>query len=159
MINVIHGDLLDQKGIIVHGCNAMGVMGSGVAAVVKARFPSAYEMYKEYCEENDEAGNEAEKILGDVIVYDDFSAGVIIANGITQAGFGYKKRHVDYEAVAQVFRTVNDMALETKLPVYFPLIGAGLGGGNWKIIKLIIEDELDSSVSATLVLLPGTVEP
>jgi O-acetyl-ADP-ribose deacetylase (regulator of RNase III) len=39
------GDLLTKQGFIIHGCNDKGVMGSGVAAGVRARFPQAYELY------------------------------------------------------------------------------------------------------------------
>jgi O-acetyl-ADP-ribose deacetylase (regulator of RNase III) len=35
MIETRKGSLLDATGIIVHGCNCQGVMGSGVALAIK----------------------------------------------------------------------------------------------------------------------------
>lgn len=48
---VPNGDLFlspaDQ--ILVHGCNARGVMGAGVAKQFKLRFPESYLAYRELC--------------------------------------------------------------------------------------------------------------
>ncbi len=43
-INYVNGDLFatDIK-TIVHGCNAQGVMGSGVAKSIRENFPKAYD--------------------------------------------------------------------------------------------------------------------
>ena len=43
----ITGDLFDTKAnVILHQVNCQGVMGSGIAAEIKRRFPQAYEDYK-----------------------------------------------------------------------------------------------------------------
>ena len=34
------GNILDAKGIIMHGCNAQGVMGSGLAKDIRERWPA-----------------------------------------------------------------------------------------------------------------------
>ena len=40
MVKIIEGNLFDTKAnIICHQCNCQGVMGSGVAAEVKRRYP------------------------------------------------------------------------------------------------------------------------
>ena len=61
-IEYITGDLLqtDVKHII-HGCNSKGVMGSGVAKVLREKYPRAYQDY------NDVYNNYGLE-LGDVIV-------------------------------------------------------------------------------------------
>ena len=49
-ITFITGDLFDTKAnVILHQVNCQGVMGSGIAAEVKRRFPKAYNSYKELC--------------------------------------------------------------------------------------------------------------
>lgn len=45
MIQTKYGDLLSSKGIIVHGVNSQGVMGSGVAKQIKDKWPEAYGSY------------------------------------------------------------------------------------------------------------------
>ena len=46
MIHYVTGDLLGatQK-VIIQGCNAQGVMGSGVAKVIRERWPEVFETY------------------------------------------------------------------------------------------------------------------
>jgi len=42
------GDLFSNtEGYIVHGCNAQGVMGSGVAKIVKDQYFDAFKRYAE----------------------------------------------------------------------------------------------------------------
>lgn len=36
-------------GILVHGCNAQGVWGSGIAVPFKQKFPRAWKQYNDYC--------------------------------------------------------------------------------------------------------------
>lgn len=46
-IHRISGNLLACTGILVHGCNCKGVMGSGVAAAIRNRWPDVYKAYRE----------------------------------------------------------------------------------------------------------------
>lgn len=54
--------------------------------------------------------------------------------------YGGSGRYVNYAAIAKVFTEVFRQVRISKLPVHFPKIGAGLGGGNWDIIEAIIND-------------------
>lgn len=137
MKSIKSGNLFDVKsGIIVHGCNALGVMGSGVAKTVRELYPKAYEEYKAECDKYSET---PEALMGKVI-FVEVAEGLIIANAITQLNFGTHKRQVNYEAVYRCFEYIRD---NTKgMTVHYPLIGAGLGSGNWKIISTIIEETL-----------------
>ena len=137
------GNLLDiTAGIIVHGANAQGVMGSGVAKVVKEKYP---ECFAEYRREYEQLGLHLGSIVwwtNDMDGRDNtpFQNMLFIANGITQQEYGTDRRHVNYVAVADVFKEVIRQAKSTKLDVNFPKIGAGLGGGDWNIIEAIIND-------------------
>lgn len=140
MKTIKEGNLLKKvtkNAIIVHGCNAQGVMGGGFALQVKELYPEAYTMYRrcllEYAFPS--------AALNDVYFHlekDD----LVIANAITQVHFGNDKRHVNYEAIAQCFEKVARMSKETGLPIHYPMIGAGLAGGNWQIISTIIDETL-----------------
>lgn len=132
------GDLFstDVK-TIVHGCNAQGVMGSGVAKIVRDDFPKAYDRYvNEYKLHNHLA-------LGSIIVVPCDEK--IIVNAITQEYFGRDgERYVSYDAVDDVMKklnTFNDVYGTTEIAM--PQIGAGLGGGSWEVIAAIIENRLD----------------
>lgn len=140
-MQVISGNLfdafLDEDVIIVHGCNAQGVMGSGVARFVRDNFPKAYYDYVRVFEEQQGLS------LGQVIMSEVLPRR-IIANAITQRYYGGDgKRYVDYDAVRESFRKVYTFAKDNNYGnVAFPKIGAGLGGGDWGVIEKIIKEEL-----------------
>jgi len=154
MINQITGDLLDVKeGYIVHGCNAQGVMNSGVAKQIRERYPENYLVYKVSITQKK---LNFESPLGHIIKYR--IGDLMIINAITQDRYGRDgKQYVNYDAVRDCFRKINEVVLKTDdLPkiVNFPLIGCGLGGGDWDIISKIIDDELDDSIEKNLIT-PG----
>ena len=157
-----------KSGHVVHSCNAHGVMGSGVAYAIKNTYPRAYE---EYRQQYDEFG----LTLG--VAYpahmNDVSNDLIIWNAITQDNFGPGVRQTSYDAVQTCFQQIND-AIKSgeirygpidpdELPgeyevydllipqeVHIPLIGAARGGGNWEIIREIIEQTMDYPVTLWL---------
>lgn len=129
------GDCLaGPEKFIAHGCNAQGVMGSGVAKAVRDRLPAAYKGYRAEFLEN---GLE----LGSTIGVD--VDGVVVFNCITQNRYGPDgKRYVNYGAVNDCMNTINAHFKDYKfgIPhVAMPMIGAGLGMGDWGIISGIIE--------------------
>ena len=128
-------------GIIVQGCNAQGVMGSGVARHIRNKWPEIFGDYQIMCQITPKT-----EILGKVVTsnvefskIDDLPS-LIIANGITQMNYGADgKKYVSYKAIQDVFDTVVALGFYHKMPVHYPLIGAGLGGGDWAIISEIID--------------------
>ena len=149
---IINGDLFANvdRGLIVHGCNAQGVMGSGVAAIVRGRWPEAYDRY---------IAQNPHYILGEVIPVK-VTDRLIVVNAITQEFFGTDKRHADYDAIRQAMKGTLHLAgfFEPIIgcsDIHMPLIGGGLAGGDKDIIIAIMKEELtDASISATLWLYP-----
>lgn len=139
------GNLLNVKeGHIVHGCNAQGVMGSGVALGVKNTYPSAYEDYiKQY--------NSKEGLILGVAYPSSVSDNLVIWNAITQNLFGAGTRQVSYDAIETCFSDINRFLKDGDgiwaQEIHIPYIGAGLGGGSWNIIKSIIEDTVSFPVT------------
>lgn len=133
-MNYHKGDLLSvDYGIIVHGCNAQGVMGSGVAKAIKEKYPEAFKLYREHCLTH----SCKPYLLGDV-VYCSPKDNLWIANAITQVRFGNDgKKYVNYDAVDCCFKEIAQT--RGHLPIHFPKIGAGLGGGDWNVISAIID--------------------
>lgn len=146
------GNLMNvTAGHIVHGCNAQGVMGSGVALAVKRKFPGAFTTY---LAQYTQGGLE----LGVAYPYQDNNE-LIIWNAITQDNFGYGLRQVSYDAVETCFAQINWHIKEGGVDndkftqpneVHIPMIGAARGGGNWEIIREIIEQTMDYPVTLWL---------
>lgn len=129
MLLFIEGDLLDvTKGYIMHGCNAQGIMGSGVAKQLRAKYPRIYRDYT--------AGLETVRYnrgnpLGEVFV-SYINPQLFVCNAITQEFYGRDgKQYVDYGAVDRATDYVVQLARRDQSSVFIPdLLGAGLGGGD-----------------------------
>ncbi|AFA44308.1 hypothetical protein [Klebsiella phage phiKp_21] len=128
----------DALHIIVHGCNAQGKMGSGFAKELRTRFPVAYTEYSEHI-----SMIGTDNVLG-TVSYVAIDEKLIIANAITQQYYGYdSKKYVSYDAVDTAFKNLNAFCdCDKIIHVHFPKIGADLGGGNWNVIKEIIDGSL-----------------
>lgn len=145
------GNLLNvTKGHIVHGCNAQGVMGSGVALAIKRKYPGAYEDYRAIFEDDNLELGRAYPYL--------VNRELKIWNAVTQDNFGEGVRQVSYDAIQTCFQEINDylasgresmVDLQPK-EVHIPKIGAARGGGNWEIIREIIEQTMDYPVTLWL---------
>jgi len=134
---------------IVHGCNAQGVMGSGVARIVRDEYPEAYAEYVKFHKEGLDGMSFTEMIfkngpglpLGMIQLVP--SNGKVIINAITQERFGPPPtRYVSYDAVAEAFHNINKVLTGHVTHVAMPRIGAGLGGGDWDVIEAIIASEM-----------------
>jgi O-acetyl-ADP-ribose deacetylase (regulator of RNase III) len=126
MINYINGDLLKVTvGIIAHGCNAQGVMGSGVARSIRTKYPEAYLDYLLM-----------PKKLGEVSLVQ-VSKNLQVASCITQQFYGRdpKVQYVSYPAIEECFSK-----LPKDIPIHIPKIGAGLANGDWEVISKIISN-------------------
>ena len=131
MITYRRGNLLaTPDNLIVHGCNAQGVMGSGVAKAIREKYPKAFEEYAAFFQHH------SKPPLGYIIVSKQ-PDGKEIINAITQPFYGKANiRYVSYDAI--------DIAMHSISQVYpaqaisMPKIGAGLGNGHWPIIEQII---------------------
>jgi len=133
-IRYVKGDLLQApEQYLIHGCNAKGFMGAGVAKLIRDKYPKAY---KDYKDSYDSYG----LTLGSVIPSKQ-PDGKIILNAITQETLGYGGIHVSYWAIANVMHQLNRWSDEQMKEVAMPQIGAGLAGGDWNVIEAIIENE------------------
>lgn len=148
LLHYVHGDLLEAiEPVIAHGCNAQGVMGSGVAKAIRDRWPSAYRAYERsfqivHNSNPDEfLGTFSATRVGGVM------SAKIIANVVTQLDYGRTPgvRYVSYDALDRGFR---NLALDLGVAdrhIAIPMVGAGLAQGDWRVIEAIlsrIEDDL-----------------
>lgn len=148
-MNIIKGDLvklfsMGTFDVIIHGCNCLNTMGAGIAKQIKERYPEAYQA-------------DLRTIKGDKTKLGTFtfaghlkeSKNNFIINAYTQYDYrGYKP--VDYRAIESVFIKLNDWYVLKDKRIGIPKIGAGLAGGDWDVIKEII-DRVTPNLDITLV--------
>jgi O-acetyl-ADP-ribose deacetylase (regulator of RNase III) len=126
------GDLFKApEQLLAHGVNCSGAFGSGVAAGMALNHIVARNSYFfKYTEFGWE--------LGDVQFI--VSNNKWIANCATQLNYLPRTMcHADYPAIEAAMLKVKEFAMKDGLTVAMPKIGAGLAGGDWNIIKAILE--------------------
>lgn len=123
-------------GIIGHGVNCHGVMGSGVALAVRQKWPEVYDCYHK--------NDSGKQMLG--------SAHIIrvgyqlwVANCYTQEFYGNVpgRKYASVDAIRQSLEFVYSFAdgEESCEDYHFPKIGCGLGGLDWESeVRPIFED-------------------
>jgi len=123
------GNIIDcEEEFIAHGCNAQGVMGAGVAGLIRSTYPESYDYYRWI---HYHGGLH----VGQTYSY--LEKDKMIIHCITQYGYGRVGRYVDYNAVKSCMMQISNMF--PGMSVAMPKIGAGLGGGNWDKLEEIIE--------------------
>jgi len=135
-LKFIEGDLIQMAknkefDVIIHGCNCFNTMGAGIALQIKRNFKAAYQ-----ADQQTKKGDK--KKLG---TYTSAEVdGVTIVNAYTQYTFSKDLDDINYWAVRQVMRKISRDFKGKKIG--YPMIGAGLAGGDWDLISLIIYEEL-----------------
>ena len=132
------GNLLECEEIVIaHGCNCQGVMGSGVALAIRRKWPDIYEDYRKIFEDD-----LYDPKLGDCISDVTEDGTKVILNLLTQESFGTDRRHVNYAAiVSSLVAYIDDIREDIdSVTIAIPKIGAGLGGGDWNVIELLLTD-------------------
>lgn len=141
MIKYIDGDIFaSEADVILHQVNCQGVMGSGVAKQVRARYPWVYGEYKALCDMVKATGS-TKRLLGVVrTVYIDESRQ--ISNLFAQDRYGSDgKCYTDYGALRQCLETI-DKTFKNKTIAIPYLMGCHRGGGDWETVLALIEDTL-----------------
>lgn len=149
----IKGNLLDafDRGdvdVIAHQCNCFCNMGSGIAPQIAKRYPGA------------EAVDSA-TIKGDSDKLGTFTCAIVsrnvngetIDNGIVynlygQYGYGGAGVNTKYESLKRAMQKMQqDLKDENNEGIIgLPLIGCGLGGGDWEVVSKIINEVFTNEV-------------
>jgi O-acetyl-ADP-ribose deacetylase (regulator of RNase III) len=148
VVNYIRGNLLtSDSDVIIHGCNCFGTMGAGIAAQVKKTYPEAYK--------TDLATTKGDRFkLGTFSFAPVSKSGIqpkLIFNLYSQYRWGPDEHGnplVDYRAITKGSALIRDLLAKESatcldkdfdsLKISYPKIGAGLAGGNWKIIENLL---------------------
>ncbi|WP_145393847.1 macro domain-containing protein [Pantoea sp. SJZ147] len=130
---------LKESIMILHIVNNLGKWGKGFVLALAKKYPVTKEVYLS------SAANGYK--IGDVqFIEVNKNDKIFVANMVAQDGIktSYKdnKRYVSYESLEDCLKTVCDFALCNRLEVQMPMLGAGLGGGDWQVILEIIKKTL-----------------
>jgi O-acetyl-ADP-ribose deacetylase (regulator of RNase III) len=137
----IKGDLihLAQEGqfdLIIHGCNCFCTMGAGIAKQIRTQFPQAWE-----ADLATQSGDRSKLGSYSKACINTPSGRLYVINAYTQYHYSGDGVLVDYDAVTKVFTALKNQFHGQRMG--YPKIGAGLAGGDWKIISEIIDSALD----------------
>lgn len=136
-----NGNLFDSKAdVLCHQVNLYGVMGGGIAAEVRERFPGVNKAYEYVCSKYNLAKAE---LLGMVLYCKtDDTEKQFIANCFSQNIDSIDGCLTNYEAARKCFNDVKVwMKDNNKKTVAFPYkYGCGIAGGDWDIVEGIIDD-------------------
>ena len=140
-VKVFKDDITTVKqGIIAHGVNCQGVMGSGVAKAIKEKWPLAYTEYRKTYEAHKDVGD----LLGRVNVVQ-VDNGIVVANCFTQEFYGRDgKRYASLKAIEESLDRIMRYAYNNAQPFHMVKIGCGLGGCDWDTEVLPITAEMST---------------
>ncbi len=142
---IIKGDLFDyaKKGVIAHGVNCRNAFGSGFAGQIAKKYPRVKERYHVYPFK--ELGN-----IQWVLV----SENLCVANCFIQDNYGLPfpklERHIKYSSLVYCLEELEGGVTD----IHMPVIGCGLAGGDWKIVKELLKDIFEDSDTNVTVYIP-----
>lgn len=146
---IVHNLINTERGVVAHGCNCQGVMGSGVAKDIRAKWPHVYQKYNQLVTASVTPQHPTSELLGRVqlIGIDQGELAepnsLFVANIFTQDRYGYDGgRYADLAAVKRGLNTTIEFCKGLELPLFMPKIGCGLGGLDWESEVLPIVQSL-----------------
>lgn len=148
MITYINHDVTNTvRGVVAHGVNCQGVMGSGVALSIKKKWPIAFERYhstvKNFREPKRDLLGLAQLVnVGHPMI--DEPNSLFVANMFTQEDYGRDGRvYASPIAIQKALDSVMSFCRGSKLDLYMPWVGCGLGGLQRNVVQRIIEQKQD----------------
>ena len=139
-MKIIQGDLIQlaiegQFDLIIHGCNCFCTMGAGIALQIKKRFPKALA-----ADLKTPKGDPKKLGTYSMAVERTPKGKICIINAYTQYHHSDAGVLADYQAIQTVFEKIKKDFPGNRIG--YPKIGAGLAGGDFNIIKKIIQTAL-----------------
>lgn len=153
----LQGDALDPRGdgfkIVAHIVNdATPNWGAGFALAVAKRYPQASHDFRDWIESDRthlSLGRSHLSILSDKLG---------IFHMVAQHGYGRStKPLIRYNALEHCLQSLVAVAKKNSASVHMPRIGTGHAGGNWSVIRELIEEILiTANIRVTVYTIPGS---
>lgn len=152
MVCTISGDVLHSGAkIIIHQLNTRGKMGAGLAKRIKEEILSP-EQYQNYVDDCKKFGSD---LLGfcryDEVVIDGNPTKLVGIYAQNKTGRQPGKIYTKYGALTAGLKNIRSVAEPNGWDVAIPYkIGCGLGGGDWTVVKNIIDRVFDGYPHVTI---------
>lgn len=138
-----------KHGIILQQVNCQGVMGSGVAAAIRSKWPIVFDEYSHKCK----ATSSSYELLGQMNATE-VEPKLFVVNLFGQLSYGREsKRYTSYDALDDALNKTAAFMIRhgiQSFDVHHPAIGAGLGNGHWPTISSLIDYNLGSNTTLWL---------
>lgn len=122
-----------DTGVVAHGVNCQGVMGSGVAGALRRKYPQIFTRYHNICQLYATTPDWMLGLVDFVEISGESEPLLMIANCFTQENYGRDgKRYASVDAVRSAIDHAVELAKASGVPFYMPKIGCGLGGLSWE---------------------------
>ena len=127
---------------IIHGCNTLGKMGAGAAKAIAEKWPTVKEVYQK---------SPNKHILGEVIIAPTHTHALflepkvitMVYNVIIQDRITGPLPRISYDALEKALISYKIQILNNiDEPVAITKIGCGLAGGDWSIVKDMLNEHL-----------------
>lgn len=151
-VDYVRGDATAPKGdglkLILHCCNDIGVWGAGFVMALSNKWTRPEQLYRRWATGGQHQGIPFE--LGQC-QYVSVAPDIEVVNMVAQQGTGRRadwRPPIDYAAVATCLETVRHRIttdVRTNISTHMPRFGAGLAGGRWELIELLIQEYLCSA--------------
>jgi O-acetyl-ADP-ribose deacetylase (regulator of RNase III) len=142
-ITYVRGDATQTRGedrkVLVQVVNdgAFTWGGSGFAAAVKRRWPSAQKSF------TDQVRSDRSSLRLGSVVTCHVEPDVTLASLVAQRGYGHSPRpRIRYGALKDCLLRVSEIAKRLNASVHMPRIGAGQAGGAWPVVAEIVNETL-----------------
>ena len=138
MITFLTGNIFDSTTeALVNPVNCKGVMGAGLAAQFKRRFPANFTAYKQVCDQNG-------LVPGKIFVFTNPQTPPTnhkyIINFPTK---DHWKHPSSYHYISDGLITLAEAIHQNKLSsIAIPALGAGCGGLDWVVVKAMLNEYL-----------------
>ena len=157
-INFIKQDLTTSDAqYICHQVNCQGKMNSGVAKVIREKWPIVYDFYQEVCRQNINEGNDRIALLGKIasINTDHYMPKTYptptVINMFAQNVYGYDgKRYTSYDAFWSCLGYIRETVPKGSKVAFPYRIGSDRGGANWDVIYTMIVAALGSDYNVEI---------
>lgn len=155
-VREVIGDLLEAKELVIgHQVNCLGIMGGGLAALIKKKYPVVFREYEMLCKIGQktrslmghcqlvEIREEVVEEQGSLFVFEENEGKVvrIVANLFGQHEIGTDKKRTEEEFLKKALVSLKEKVMEKGYSVALPYqLGSGLAGGNWLEILEIVKE-------------------
>lgn len=150
-ISYINGDITkpigDDDKILIHCCNDIGKMGSGVALAIANKWPLVKTKYIQWFNSSDDFA------LGSVQIVK-VDSNIYVGNMIAQKGIKIynNKVPIRYDAMSKCLERISTVAKKNNLSVHLPYrMGSDRAGGDWNKIESLIEKQLTNNAVNVIV--------